>query len=163
MILLLLFATPSSIPAKLPAWAQSAWQQARLDHTYVRSTYLQPGILQADFNGDGKPDIAIPVARRASSTRGLIIFHQGQSKPFILGMSGKTGAELPEASFDWASQWKLYTKRTTFEVTTDQNGDISGTRTVQLQYPAIEVKSDESGGGLLYWTGYIYRWLYQSC
>ncbi|WP_044001261.1 FG-GAP repeat protein [Hymenobacter swuensis] len=163
MFLLLLSPVAITAPTQLPAWVQTAWQQADLERTYVCSTYLQPSILQADFNGDGKLDVAIPVARRASSSRGLVIFHQGQSKPFILGMSGKIGAELPGASFDWASQWKLYTKRTTFEVTTDRNGDISGTRPIKLHYPAIEFKSDESGGGLLYWTGRTYRWLYQSC
>lgn len=150
-------------PAQLPAWAQKAWQQAQIDQTYVHSTYIRPGFLQADFNGDGKPDVAIAVARRASATRGLIIFHQGQSKPFILGMSGKASAEPPEASFDWAGQWKLYNERTTFEVTADSNGDISGTRTVRLQYPAIEFIKDESSMGLLYWTGRTYRWLYHSC
>ncbi len=150
-------------PAQLPAWAQTAWQQAQLDRTHVRSTYIRPGFLQADFNGDGKPDVAIAVAHRTSPSRGMVIFHQGQSKPFILGMSSKASAEPPAASFDWASKWKLYVKRTTFEVIPDSYDAISGTRTVRLQHPAIEFIKDESSMGLLYWTGRTYRWLYQSC
>ncbi|RSK42402.1 FG-GAP repeat protein [Hymenobacter perfusus] len=163
MLCLALSAALSATPAQLPAWAQTVWQQAHLDRTYVRSTYIRPSFLQADFNGDGKPDIAIPVAHRASPSRGLVIFHQGQSKPSILDMEGKASTEPPEASFDWAGQWKLYTKRSTFEVTTDKNGELNDTKVVPLKYPAIEFISDESGRGMLYWTGRAYRWLYQSC
>ncbi|MBG8555337.1 FG-GAP repeat protein [Hymenobacter guriensis] len=144
-----------------PAWAQVQWQQQKLEQTFSRNNYLRTALLQADFNGDGKVDVAIPVVWRATGSQGVIIFHQGQAAPFMIGTTSNPTDELPKGNLAWANQWKLFTKQKTYEVYLDKQETLRE-RPVTLRYPAIEF-SDGEKGGVLYWTGTRYRWLYQSC
>ncbi|TYZ06022.1 hypothetical protein FY528_19870 [Hymenobacter lutimineralis] len=145
----------------LPAWAQAQWQQQKLEQTSSRRNYLHGAFLQADFNGDGKVDIAIPAARRTTGSQGVIIFHQGLPTPFIIGTTSNPADELPKGNLAWANQWRLFTKQETYEVYLDKQETLRE-RPITLRYPAIEF-SDGEKGGVLYWTGTRYRWLYQSC
>ena len=52
-------------PAPLPSWAEARWNTANLGQTFSRANYAKPNYLEADFNGDGKRDIAILVTRKS--------------------------------------------------------------------------------------------------
>lgn len=158
--LLCLLAAP---PAPLPAWAETHWQAAGLSRTFVRAAYLKPALLQADFNGDGRPDVAVPVTRRQTGSRGLLILHQGQAGAHVIGTGAASSADMLRTDFEWADYWQLYTKPTTSEMVFDQDGGISGQRTVRLRRPSIEIGKEELGGGMIYWDGRRYIWIHQTC
>ncbi|UOQ71959.1 hypothetical protein [Hymenobacter cellulosilyticus] len=150
----------ASAAAALPGWAQTRWQQSGLEKTYARTSYLQPGFLQADFNGDGKQDVAILVTRKQTQSRGILILHQGLPQHHLLG--GGKGPELLQGSFTGFFSWSLYTKPSTFEILLDKT-DTLAERTVKLRYPTIEMGNEEGPIGMIYWNGSKYIWLYQTC
>jgi hypothetical protein len=160
---LLSLTRPASPPAPLPAWAQTYWATAGLGKTFDRKLYAQPGFLQADFNGDGKTDVAVLVARRTTGSRGLIILHQGLAQHHVLGNGPNTHRETIHGDFSWVDHWRIYTKPTTDEVTFEASGGILGSRVVKLRHPTIEITQEEVGGGMIYWNGQRYTWIHQSC
>ena len=163
---LLSFAISYSAPAPaLPAWAQTQWTQAGLGTSFSRARYTKPGFLQADFNGDGKKDVALLVARTATKSQGIVILHQGTAQYYVLGAGSESSRGILGGDFEWVAAWGLYTDSRAFEVTSSANGDIDaeGGRTVRLKHPAIEILSEESGGGLIHWNGKRYVWIHQTC
>lgn len=112
LLIQLLSGYPSALPAGLPAWTQ-----ARLSNTFDFATYIKPGFLSADFNGDGKWDVAILVARRATGSGGILVLHQGLTKYHVLGAgANRPGADMLSGDLSWATYWCLYTGRTTEEI-----------------------------------------------
>ncbi|HEX8658141.1 MAG TPA: hypothetical protein VF690_11420 [Hymenobacter sp.] len=164
LLLTSLLALAKHAPAPpLPAWAQGQWTQAGLNKTFERKTYAKPGFLQADFNGDGKIDVAILAERLHSRSRGIIILHQGLPVPHVLGAGPNTHREILRGDFSWVDQWSLYIGSTTHEVMFSSNGDLLDTRQVRLKRPTIELIKEEQGGGMIYWNGKRYVWLHQTC
>ncbi len=159
-----LLALAKSAPVTpLPAWAQAQWAQAGLNKTFERKAYAKPGFLQADFNGDGKIDVAILVARLATRSRGIIILHQGQAVPHVLGTSLNTNQGIIKGDLSWVNHWRLYRGPRTDEVLFNPDGDLLDTRTVRLKRPTIELTKEEQGGGMIYWNGKRYIWIHQTC
>ena len=159
---LLSFAKPAPAP-QLPTWALAQWTQAGLNKTFERKAFTNSGFLQADFNGDGKIDVAVLVARRSTNSRGIIILHQGQPTPHVLGTGPNTHQESLKGDLSWADHWHLYIGSTTDEVMFGLNGDILDTRTVRLMRPTIELTKKEQGGDMIYWNGKRYVWIHQTC
>ena len=147
----------------LPEWAQAQWAKAGIGNTFSRSTYAKPGLLRADFNGDGKPDVAVLVTRKGTGSRGIVVLHQGLTQYHVLGAGPETGSSILHGNFEWVDHWTLYTKPTTHENLFAPSGDLSGSRQVRLQRPAIEISAEEQGGGMIYWNGKVYIWLHQTC
>ena len=147
----------------LPAWAHTQWVQAGLSKIFERKYYAKPGFLQADFNGDGKTDVAILVARRTTQSKGIIILHQGQSTPYVVGTGRNTASCIVRGDLSWADHWHIYTQPRTEETTFNPNGDILGSRAVRLKHPTIELTKEEQGGGMIYWNGKRYIWIHQTC
>ncbi|MCC2547130.1 hypothetical protein LJY25_11790 [Hymenobacter sp. BT175] len=159
---LLALSKPASAPV-LPAWAQTQWTEAGLGRTFDRAAYAKPGFLSADFNGDGKTDVAILVSRRATGSRGIVMLHQGGAPHQILGTGRNTSREMLQGDLAWADHWRVYRGRTTDEVLFTPSGDLGDTRTIYLKRPTIELTKEEQGGGMIYWNGRRYIWLHQTC
>jgi hypothetical protein len=161
----LLTASFSTIPSTtpLPPWAETQWKKAGLGQTFNQANYVKPGILEADFNGDGKRDIAILITRKSPRSQGILILHQGLPQYHILGAGPNTSSDILYGNFSWVTDWSLYTKPITTEVTFDKSGDVLGGRTIRLHHPAIEITKDEVGGGMIYWNGKRYIWIHQTC
>ncbi|KUG06940.1 FG-GAP repeat domain-containing protein [Solirubrum puertoriconensis] len=104
-----------SAPYALPAWAETQWQAARLSQTYSRVPYLKPQALHADFNGDGKLDVAVAVIRKQSGSHGMLILHQGQTGVHVIGTGSAFSNDMLHTNFQWADHWQLYIKPSTFE------------------------------------------------
>lgn len=151
----LLQAAPS-----LPAWAEALWQAAGLGKTYTRTAYLKPATLPADFNGDGKTDLAVLVTDR-QQRRGIVILHQGAAAPVVLGAGRRFGNG--GANFDWLTDWQVYTSATAEATVTSASGDLAGTRTVRLRRPGLLIMAtqDTYAGGIVYWNGQRYTWIQQ--
>ncbi|MCC3157459.1 hypothetical protein LJ737_09425 [Hymenobacter sp. 15J16-1T3B] len=154
------FTLPPAPTPPLPAWAEARWQAAGLGRTYSRKAYLQPATQQADFDGDGKTDVAVLVVDRRQR-RGIVVLHQGAAAPAVLGAGHRFGNGGD--NFDWLTEWKLY-KATSAEATvTTAGGDVAGTRPVRLRRPGLLILAtdEQYSGGLVYWDGRRYTWLQQ--
>lgn len=156
-LLPLRLATPITVP--LPIWAQQYWHQHGLSATFRRSAYATPTLLQADFNGDGKLDVALRVTRIATKSEGILLLHQGLPAYYVAGAGSPTAPDISQGDFSWATHCSLYMKPTVVEST----GDRLVERRVHLHHPAIWLWKQGSDGGLLYWTGKRYRWINQNC
>ena len=163
MLLLPMLSWLMAAPAPLPAWAETQWKTAGLERTFARTAYLKSDLLQADFNGDGKTDVALTVTRRQTGSRGLLILHQGQPAAHVIGTGSAKDPDILRADLEWADYWQLYAKPSTVETLFGKNGDVAGSRNVRLLRPTIEVGQDELGGGMIYWDGRKYIWIHQTC
>lgn len=112
----------------------------------------------ADFNGDGKPDVAALVIERNTKKKGLILIHGGTNQYFVFG----AGMNLADSggNYDWLNRWQIYRKKIVYETLFGKDGDITGSKAVKIKYPGIEIYSIEDGdliaGYVIYWDGKKY-------
>jgi hypothetical protein len=64
--------------------------------------------------------------------------------------------------FDWIDEWNLETSPSTYEVTFMEDGDVDGSRIVELDNPAFYIGTKENGGATIAWIGGKYVWIYQA-
>jgi len=97
---------------------------------------MKPERLSGDFDGDGKPDVALPVAHAKSKKRGILIMHAGRTVVTLIGAGVNFGNGGDD--FEWANRW----------VVVKRKGKAD----------ALLVEREESGGGLVEFVGGKYRW-----
>lgn len=101
---------------------------------------VNPFYLKGDFDGDKKLDYAINVLDRKTNKAGIVIYHTGTRKHFILGAGQAFNGRHPGDDFWWMDAWT---------VTSDKNKKADG----------ILVIKTESSNGLIYWAGQEYKWI----
>jgi hypothetical protein len=164
-ILLLIILSTSHVYAQstVPPWFLTSLKDLKLDQKYEVSSYLKPTFVQADFNGDGKMDIAALVVEKKSRKKGILLIHANTSEYFLFGAGTNFGNGSDD--FKWAKGWKLYKNKTAYETTFNSDGDILGSKKINLARKAIYIHDLEDGepnsGGLIYWTGKKYIWIHQ--
>ena len=161
---LLLFTAGESQTQALPSWFTEAFKSKGLDKKYVINSFLEPSFLQADFNGDASPDIAVPVIEKVTSKKGILLIHDQSFSYYLFG--GGTAFGSGSDDFVWADKWTLYKQKTAYETQFDKaSGDIIGEKQVKLARPGILVEDYEDGaalaGGIIYWNGRKYIWIHQ--
>jgi hypothetical protein len=112
--------------------------------------------IKADFNGDGIIDQA--VFRIENETSGIIITYGQTEEKIEIGL-GKSFAHL--ADFNWVDSWGLFKGEETFEIVIEDT-EIIGDRKVELSNPALIVRREESGGGLITFREGKYIWIHQA-
>jgi hypothetical protein len=147
----------------LPSWYSQACKSKALDKKYDLASFLKPSFIQADFNGDGTPDVAALVLETKTKKRGILLIHNNTLDYFVFG----AGISFDNSdNFDWAEKWLLYTEKIAFETQFDKKtGDILGGKKVKLARPGILIWDYEDGspyaGGIIYWNGKKYIWIHQ--
>jgi hypothetical protein len=122
----------------LPDEVRDLYEQ-KIKKDYSLRTDVNPFYLKGDFDGDKKLDYAINVIERKTNKKGIVIYHTGTSKHFIIGAGQPFNGRHPGDDFWWMDAWK---------VTVDKNKKANG----------ILVIKTESSSGLIYWTGQKYNW-----
>ncbi|MEI6947173.1 hypothetical protein V9K67_08255 [Paraflavisolibacter sp. H34] len=147
----------------LPAWFSETFAKKGLDAKYTVQAYLQPSFLQADFNGDGKEDIAVLVVEKEKKKKGILLVHGNTHESFLFG----AGKNLNKGglTFKSADQWGLYTEKTARAIQRDpENGHFTGHREVALNTPALFIHDHKgaaaSEGWLIHWNGKRYTWIH---
>lgn len=132
----------------LPRWACDAAQDAKLHAKYRIYSTINPFYLSGDFNGDGKPDVAVWVAERKSSKLGLVILHRGAKRPIVLG----AGVNWAGRGDDFAGldMWTILPRGS--QLLSAHEND----REVLLRSDAIEMIKSESASFTIYWSGKSY-------
>lgn len=132
----------------LPAWACAVAYEANLHARYAIYSSFNPFFLSADFNGDGKFDVAVWVMEKRTRKLGLVIFHRGRTQPFILG----AGKAWEDRGDDWRGidQWTLIPKEEGLDPSDDGSGKV------QLRGDAMLLGKVEAASFALYWDGKKY-------
>jgi hypothetical protein len=160
-VFLLHFAIGYSQRVGIPSTFNETFTKLGLNKKYQQSAFLSPAFIQADFNGDGVPDVCILVASKTTKKSGLMILHGNSTAYFVFGAGTKFGSGSDD--FKWADNWTLYTGKNASTTQFDKrSGDIIGSKIVKLFRPGVLIESKEDGaGGIIYWNGKRYIWMHQ--
>jgi len=66
------------------AWVIQLFSAKMLDGQYDFAFTLNPFHLRGDFNGEGRPDVAIVVKNKESGKLGIAIYHGGKNEIFVV-------------------------------------------------------------------------------
>jgi hypothetical protein len=148
----------------LPQWFLESFKKLHLNDRYEIKFYLKPTFLQADFNGDGVNDIAALVTEKKTHKGGILLIHGNTDQWFVFG-AGTDFGNGSDDFFNWLKKWKLYRDRVVYETTFDKDDNITGSRTVKLKRPSINLLMLEdiepSPVAVIYWNGKKYIWIHQ--
>jgi hypothetical protein len=136
----------------IPTWAKPALEREAFSAKYVLSNRINPFILQGDFNGDGRTDLAVLVAERNSGRSGVAILHAAADEPLVVGAGTSLGAGGTD--FAWLNAWSVYPKGLV-EKGADPNPPP------KLHGDALFVQHLEAASAIIYWDASAYRWYQQ--
>ncbi len=142
---------------QLPRWGQDQFN--KFAGKYDLAKYVTPQFLEADFSGDKKNDLAIPIERKTDQKKGLLILFAGSNHVFVIGAG--FAFENAGDDFKWATTWSIINDKVTYEITFKPNGEVDGKREMTLERPAIRMTEEEGSGGLIYFNGKKFIWIQQ--
>jgi hypothetical protein len=138
--------------AAIPESATRLFKTTGLDRQYEFSSHLKPSYLSGDFDGDGKPDIAILVKQKSSGKIGIAVCHSSINKVLFIGAGSKLGNGGDK--FDWMDIWNVTPKATAAK-------KVGKATAALLKGDALHVEKSESASALIYWNGRRYVWRQQ--
>lgn len=126
-------------PYNLPEWAYARAEREGHTRELVPVLRLNPFYQAGDFDGDGRLDVAVMVARRATGEQGILLLHGGPTPTVLIG----AGAEFGNGGLDfrWMTNWMVHAA---------EPGGAAG--------DTLAVIKLESGGGLVYRAAGAYHW-----
>jgi hypothetical protein len=133
----------------IPESAIQLFKSSGLDRLYEFSSHLKPSFLQGDFDGDGKPDIAVLVRQKKSRKLGIAVCHSSTKKVLFVG----AGTEMGNGgdNFDWMDTWSVTRKSAAAKKLGKATAGV-------LKGDALHVEKSESASALVYWNGRRYVW-----
>ena len=134
-------------PADIPESVIKVFKSSGLDRLYAFSSHLKPSYLSGDFDGDGKPDVAVLVKQKKSGKIGIAVCHSSNDKVLLIGAGTEVGNGGD--NFDWMDTWS---------VTPRAAAKRKVGRAALLKGDALHVEKSESASALIYWNGRRYVW-----
>lgn len=132
--------TPTTaVPQSVPAPSDSVVTAALKTRGLIAANWIKPERFAADFDGDGKPDVALLVANARTKKRGILIVHSGRTTAAVAGAGVNFGNGGDD--FEWANKWSVVKRKG--------------------KPDALLVEREESGGGLVEFVNGRYRWRQQ--
>jgi hypothetical protein len=141
------------LASNLPPWFSDYLRSARELDSYALEGRVNPFYFQADFNGDGTPDIVIFLREKVSGKRGLLVVHGATNAAYILA----AGADFDGRGDDFSrfDAWRVY-PRGPIPRSVHARSDAP-----TLQGDALYMQVLESSSGIIYWAGEEYAWYQQ--
>jgi hypothetical protein len=140
-------AQPAPTSAPMPAWAEAAWQSLASQQGLARRTRLDPSMQTADFDGDGRADIAVLVVHVGSRKEGIaFLFRARPARVIGAGRSFGNGGD----DFAWIDTWHV-------EPRAKARG-VRGGRTLQIDGAGLVVEKESSASALIYLDSGRPRW-----
>lgn len=136
----------------IPESVTKLFKATGLDRQYEFSSHLKPSYLRGDFDGDGKPDIAILVRQKKSRKIGIAVCHSSTNQILLIGAGTEVGNGGD--NFDWMDIWNVTPKATAAK-------KVGKATAALLKGDALHVEKSESASALIYWNGKEYVWRQQ--
>ena len=138
-----------SLSGEMPQSVTRVFKTTGLDRQYDFSSRLTPSYLRGDFDGDGKPDIAILVTRKSNGKIGIAVCHSSTNRILFIGAGTTVGSGGD--NFDWMDQWSVYSKATVRK-------KVGSATAALVKGDGLYVEKSESASALIYWNGRRYVW-----
>jgi len=136
-------------PHDVPEVIDKAIANGSLAKEYELSFRISLFYLRGDFDGDGKPDVAVSVKQRSTGKLGVAIINGATGKVTILGAGTAIGNGGDD--FEWMDSWERYSK-----------GRVAKGKSIpKLRADALLVSKSKAASALIYWNGQRYVWLQQ--
>lgn len=136
----------------LPRWSVKRIETLERQKALVVSGELNPDYLQADLNGDRRPDLAVLVRHTKTRKAGIAILLRGRDAVVVLGAGSEFGNGGDD--FSWMDVWSVHPKGA---VGTGAGGDPPP----RLRGDALLVGKSEAASAVIYWDGRSFRWYQQ--
>jgi hypothetical protein len=133
----------------IPESATKLFKSTGVVRQYEFSSHLNPFYLSGDFDGDGKPDIAILVKQKSSGKIGVAVCHSSTNKVLFIGAGTQVGNGGD--NFDWMDIWNVTPKAAAAK-------KVGNATAALLKGDALHVEKSESASALIYWNGKRYVW-----
>src|SRR5258705_2962662 len=136
----------------IPESANRLFKTTGLDRQYEFCSHLKPSYLSGDFDGDGKPDIAILVKQKSSGKIGIAVCHSSTNKVLFIGAGTEVGNG--GGNIDLMEIWNVTPKAAAAK-------KVGKATAALLKGDALHVEKSESASALIYWNGrrYVLRQL----
>ncbi|MEQ9384718.1 MAG: hypothetical protein RIF36_22890 [Imperialibacter sp.] len=158
LTLIIFFITVETPTTELPDWACKRFVQ--FSERFDIYDQIEPAFIELDLDDDQTNDVAIFVREKSINKTGILFLFDGDGERYFLAGAGDSfGAGGDD--FEWADKWEIFLKSKTHQTTFLPNGDIDGTKTVELKNPAISIRENEGSGGLIYYDGSRFIWIHQ--
>ena len=132
---------------QLPPWAAERWTSAAGQLQVEISSRINPFFQRGDFDGDGRPDLAVLVQDKANHKIGILILHRN-GKQTLLG-AGQTFANGGD-DFEWMDLWWVEDRSAV-----QQSHDDPA---IKLQGDGLLIAKEGSASALVYFKAGKFHW-----
>ena len=148
---------------RLPNWfvETNLLNGLKIKDQFVLDNRMNPLYLEADFNGDGDFDIAIPIRNIDSHKVGFAIIH-GKTNEIHIIAAGKKVKNALSDDMNYIDIWKI-NRNEIYEAGLEENTGTGTKGELILKNPSLQIEKSELGGGLIYWNGMEYAYFHQTC
>lgn len=148
---------------RIPDWlvASDVMKGLKIKDQFVFDNRMNPLYLEADFNGDGDLDIAIPIKNIDSQKVGFAIIH-GKTNEIHIIAAGKKVKNALSDDMNYIDIWKI-NRNEINEAGLEENTGTGTKGELILKNPSLQIEKSELGGGLIYWDGMEYAYFHQTC
>lgn len=148
---------------RLPNWLlkSNLLKGISLLNEYKMDTRLNPLYHEADFNGDGNIDIAIPIEQINTGQKGFAIIHGNTKEIHIIGAGVKIKNGLSN-EMGYVDIWKINRDKVN-EPGLEENTGTGEKGELILDHPSLQIEKSDLGGGQIYWNGKEYAYFHQTC
>lgn len=144
-----LFAQGVTLEAQLPGWAQEKWRTLAKARMLTISNRINPFVWRGDFDGDGRPDIALLVKHASSGKEGIAILSRANVSNYVLGAGTPFGNGGDD--FAWIDFWNVE----------DRGALLRSQGAVRLRADGLFVAKEGSGSALIYIENGKAKWQQQ--
>ncbi len=155
--------TENYIVERLPDWfvLDNPLDGIEYSGTYRIDNRLNPLYLEADFNGDGHIDIALPIEHIKYGKVGYMIVHGTTHEVHIIG-AGTPIKNNPSESFEYIDIWRVGRSHS-YPPGLEESSGTGPEGELIIETPVIQIEKSEVGGGLIYWDGKQYAYFHRTC